>query len=74
MTQIHITTQEWRLDLLAKHLFGSAYHGNVEALLVANPGLSLQGQLKGQFIKAGTVLSVPKPLSAKPIVAVNPWD
>jgi phage tail protein X len=70
MVDLYITTQDWRLDLLAKHLMGSANHGNVEALLNANAGLSA----KGQFIAAGTRLIVPKPQAAKPVSAVNPWE
>ena len=74
MVNIHITTQDLRLDLLTKQLMGSANHGNVEVLLKANAGLSADISLHGQFVAAGTRLVVPKPQAATPVSAINPWE
>lgn len=65
-----VTTEELRIDLLSRQLMTSAYDGNVEALLAANPGLSEQGA----FIAAGTRLIVPEPLPPATISAPNPWE
>lgn len=67
----HVTlSEELRVDLVAKRYMGTERGGMLEALLLANPGLSA-----GAFVPAGTRLCIPLTApTPKPAVAVYPWE
>ncbi|WP_288581692.1 tail protein X [uncultured Methylobacterium sp.] len=64
------TTDEDRIDVIAKTLVGREGGGGLEAVLKANRGLAATGL----FVPAGTRLTVPDPVPAAPVLpSINPW-
>lgn len=65
-----VLREELRVDLIAKRYMGTERAGMVEALLLANPGLSA-----GAFVPGGTKLRIPiiAPVP-KRVAAIYPWE
>ena len=65
------TTEELRVDILARQLVGNEREGGLEALLAVNPGLAGVGH----FVPEGTRLAVPPRRDGPQVVkSVNPWE